>query len=314
MFSTNIFSDHPSIQSHTETMLTSENVICSKGYLNNTYSKNPTEFCDDETETDIINMITNENSMIFIRTGSSQRKMDLWIFANNLDKLTKQCTLVTSDGDRPVPSSYNIVTCNKILNHPNIIKWYTQNYDKSIIHEKLDYVPIGFNLHTTKWLVNNDIQQKIDFMVNCRRNFLPNNQNRDKIFSDAHLNISHPSRERIYKMFKNDPNFVFCKSRKSFTDITEDYNKYKFVISPRGNGLDCHRTWELFLAGAIVITKTSTLDDMYIKNNLPVVILKKWDILKNITVSILNTWYSIHNHKTDINNIFPKLMYNYWIK
>ena len=32
-------------------------------------------------------------------------------------------------------------------------------------------------------------------------------------------------------------------------DITKDYNKYNFVISPRGRGLDCHRTWELFLAG-----------------------------------------------------------------
>ena len=27
-----------------------------------------------------------------------------------------------------------------------------------------------------------------------------------------------------------------------------NYDKYNFVISPRGNGLDCHRTWELFLA------------------------------------------------------------------
>ena len=102
--------------------------------------------------------------------------------------------------------------------------------------------------------------------------------------------------------------------KKSFVEITKDYNKYNFVLSPRGNGLDCHRTWELFLAGVIVILKTSSLDEIYTNNNLPVVILQDYEELKDITEDTLQKWYKTHNDKTDVNNIFPRLKYDYWIK
>jgi hypothetical protein len=121
-------------------------------------------------------------------------------------------------------------------------------------------------------------------------------------------------RYEIYNLIKNNPIYELSERRKSFEDIIKDYNKYNFVISPRGNGLDCHRTWELFLAGVIVITITSTLDDMFINNNLPVVILQQLDELKIITKEKLNKWYELNIDKTNINNIFPKLTYNYWIK
>jgi hypothetical protein len=91
------------------------------------------------------------------------------------------------------------------------------------------------------------------------------------------------------------------------------YNKYNFVLSPRGGGLDCHRTWELFLAGAIVITKSSSLDEMYIKNNLPVVILKDWSELNNNLENKLKEWYIEHINKTSIDNIFERLTFKYWL-
>ena len=81
-----------------------------------------------------------------------------------------------------------------------------------------------------------------------------------------------------------------------------------------GNGLDCHRTWELFLAGVIVITKTSPLDEMFINNNLPIVILTDWNELNENLDTKLNHWYKNNITKTMISNIFPRLTYNYWIK
>ncbi len=50
--------------------------------------------------------------------------------------------------------------------------------------------------------------------------------------------------------------------------------KYRYVLSPFGNGLDCHRTWETLLVGAIPVVKTSTLDAMY--EGLPVIIVDDW--------------------------------------
>ena len=293
-------------------MLTKKTLIWSKGYLNNKYSKTHTEKASSKNE--IISLIEIIDDVIFIRNGSSSKMTDLNIFAKNLHRLKKPCILITSDGDRPVPSSYDKNMCKKILNNSNIKKWYSQNYDKSIIHNKLSHYPIGFDLHTNMWLPNNSISKKIKFMIDCRNKYHTDKRISNKIFSDTHHSISHPIRSEIYNIIKSNPLFKLSERRKSFIDIIKDYNKYNFVISPRGNGLDCHRTWELFLAGVIVITFTSTLDDMFINNNLPVVILQELDELKSITKDKLNEWYKININKTDINNIFPKLTYNYWIK
>ena len=55
---------------------------------------------------------------------------------------------------------------------------------------------------------------------------------------------------------------------------------------------------DAILFGAIVITKTSTLDKMYIDNNLPVVILQDWDELNDINlVEKLEKWKNIHLKK-----------------
>ena len=53
-----------------------------------------------------------------------------------------------------------------------------------------------------------------------------------------------------------------------------DLAQSEFVISPRGNSLDCHKTWEALYLGAIPIVKTSELDPLY--KNLPVLIVKDW--------------------------------------
>ena len=49
---------------------------------------------------------------------------------------------------------------------------------------------------------------------------------------------------------------------------------YTFVVSPQGNGLDCHRTWEALCLGCYPIIKTSGLDPLF--DDLPVWIIKEW--------------------------------------
>jgi hypothetical protein len=118
----------------------------------------------------------------------------------------------------------------------------------------------------------------------------------------------------LFDLIKNNKYIHFLKQRISFEMITSMYNKYQFVISPRGNGIDCHRTWELFLAGCIVITKTSSLDDMFITNLLPVVILKDWSELNCDDLDKkLEEWYQKYIQYTSIDNIYPKMDFDYWI-
>jgi hypothetical protein len=289
-------------------------IIWSKGPINNEYSNKKTESYSLNSEIiTLIKNVTSDNNIIFIRNGSSDYIHDLEIFSNNLELLKTPILLITSDGDRNMPASHNRNTIGNLLSCPMILKWYTQNYDKSIIHPKLKHYPIGFDLHTSKWLINNSISEKINFMINTRKNSTIDNRIKNKILSDTHNSITHSERAILFNLIKTNPNIDFLKNSISFKEITELYNKYNFVLSPRGNGLDCHRTWELFLAGVIVITKTSSLDEMYTKNNLPVVILKDWSELNNNLENKLSEWYTEHINKTSIDNIFERLTFNYWL-
>jgi hypothetical protein len=296
--------------------LNSNNIIWSKGPTHDDYSKKQTERTSSITDIqNIINSVTNKNNVVFIRNGSGKNVRDLDLFADNLHLLNFPIILITSDGDRLMPSSHDfnkIVT--KLLTSNMIIKWYTQNYDRSIIHPKISHFPIGFDLHSPQWLVNNNISEKIKYMVNARNTSPTDKRISNKILSDTHLSVTHPDRTHLYKLLENNKYIDFVDKRKSFTEITNLYNKYNFALSPRGNGLDCHRTWELFLAGVIVITKTSSLDDMYKKHNLPVVILNDWNELNNNLEDKLNDWYKIYINKTSIDNIFPRLTFDYWLR
>lgn len=51
---------------------------------------------------------------------------------------------------------------------------------------------------------------------------------------------------------------------------------HAFALSPEGNGVQCHRTWEALLSGATaVVTKTGTaVDELY--SGLPVLLLRDW--------------------------------------
>jgi hypothetical protein len=51
--------------------------------------------------------------------------------------------------------------------------------------------------------------------------------------------------------------------------------KHQFVISPAGNGLDSHGTWEALLAGCIPIVQHSDIDAVY--EDLPVWLVNSWD-------------------------------------
>lgn len=77
--------------------------------------------------------------------------------------------------------------------------------------------------------------------------------------------------------------------------------KYKYVILPLGNGLDCNRTWEAIILGCIPIVKSSGLDSMY--QGLPVLIVNDW---KDITQDLLD------KYKPDTSKI-KKIYMDYWI-
>lgn len=296
-------------------------MIWSKGHPKGAYAiDRPTEHS--VIQDDMINYMHTLNkdgdglNVAFIRLGTMRLMRDVNLFAANLHILKKPIVLVTTDGGRSVPSEFAKHVVNAILENQYITRWYTQNYDGTIRHEKLQPYPIGFDLHTKNWLVDGSAMKKLVYMIDVRtgnRDFPIQDKIPNKIFCDAHNSKTHGERELLRKAVEKNSNVILLSERLSFQDITKEYNKYQFVLAPRGNGLDTHRTWELFLAGAIVITKTSSLDEMYIKHDLPVVILQDWNELNDDIENKMARWHTEHVWKTDFKHIFMRLRMNYWL-
>ena len=81
-------------------------------------------------------------------------------------------------------------------------------------------------------------------------------------------------------------------------------------LSPRGNGIDCHRTWEALYLDIIPIVWHSTLDSLY--ENLPIIIINDWSevneqFLRNKLLEI-----SLNKIKQPSIYQYEKLRNSYW--
>jgi len=89
-------------------------------------------------------------------------------------------------------------------------------------------------------------------------------------------------RSRLWKdICKNNQSlFAICFTKpdgvsiSSLPTIYKRNRQYPLWASPRGNGIDCHRTWEALYLDIIPIVWHSTLDSLY--TNLPIIIINDW--------------------------------------
>jgi hypothetical protein len=91
-------------------------------------------------------------------------------------------------------------------------------------------------------------------------------------------------------------------------ELWREKTRYAFVVSPHGNGLDCHRTWESLVLGNIVIVKRSSLDPLY--EGLPVVIVDDW---REIQHQNLLRWHAQHSASFAEPAVQERLTNRYWI-
>jgi hypothetical protein len=253
-----------------------------------------------------------DNCCIYICTSALPE------FVSKLNNINYKFILVSGDADETTPT--DIFTNNeefkKFIENDKILHWYAQNCIGK--HPKLSHMPIGLDYHT---MSNNKNHQWGDSMTPKQQEELLMNISKD----------AKPFWERIYKCYSNF-HFTIIKSKFGYdrTDAIEkipqdliyyETNKIKrletwinmstfcFIISPHGNGLDCHRTWEALCLGCIPIVKTSSIDVLYY--DLPVLIVNDWsDIsleLLNNTISNYKTKYLEHKFNYD------KLLLQYWI-
>ena len=83
-------------------------------------------------------------------------------------------------------------------------------------------------------------------------------------------------------------------------------SKYAFVLSPFGNGMDCHRTWEALCLGCIPIVCAPNFTKLF--EELPVLNVNDW---REVTEELLAS--TIIKFKNSTFNL-DKLLLSNWVK
>jgi hypothetical protein len=246
-----------------------------------------------------------------------------------LPRVKAKFVLVTGDSDSCVPSEL-LPEARAILGCRNLIHWYTQNYDGSMPSERISPIPIGIDFHVLSerpcWGEPISTPAQQERALESIRDELPSLENRlpqvyvdfgwqrgfglrnYRRFRPLRGTTFHENRRRLVKTMRRNETVVCQGAPLPRNQMWRERGKYRFVLSPHGTGLDCHRTWEALALGHIVLVPSSSLDSLYA--GLPVVPLKHWD---EITLENLRQWFRHYVECSEPRDPVPKLKTSFWV-
>lgn len=223
--------------------------------------------------------LDNEN-IIFCKIDSVLTLFDILSDEQEI----KNIKLITHEGD------YSVDQKIFKLKPKCISKWYAQNVNYN--HPDLIPIPIG--------LANDYCKITLKY-PDLKRTGIP-----DKLLYINHRIDTYPQKRKwIYEYFKHNEWCSIDQPILPLNDYKKQLDKHKFIICPRGNGLDTHRLWESLYHGIIPIVE----NEIYCKclDDLPVVIVNSF---KEINEKFLNEKIKEFSNK-QFN--MDKLKVSWWI-
>ncbi|CAF1258139.1 unnamed protein product [Adineta ricciae] len=251
--------------------------------------------------------------------------------------LRNQFVLITSQGDLSVPQEHLAYLHDK---KSKIIHWFGQNANIQPSQSlRFTPIPIGINCfemanslqEVYRQIPNNtvpaiygdaDEPHNYTYLVDLTQR-LSNGYSPEKLLLINFEPTTDPTglRRQIWKSYCSQQSMsnmtsITCVEKPrpsehiSLSQIYIRNRQYPMWLSPRGNGLDCHRTWEAFYLDAIPIVWNSTLNPLF--HMLPAVIIND---MSELTEEFLRTKLKeIVRNKIERPNMyqFAKLRFSYW--
>lgn len=204
---------------------------------------------------------SNSCVIVFVKTDYIFKWFELYHLPF---KNTGGYILLTSRSDFAIPSFFGVNNSKEYLKDAWLIHWFAVNIDSLI--PKISHLPLGLeDLYYGR--------QKPSLYRPSE--ILPLNRS-----SRVLINFSpfYEERKEILRILGNS-SFVTVSGKAVNTELgqlsfIDELREHQIVISPPGNGLDCHRSWEAFSCGNAIIVKHSTLDDLY--EGMPVILIDSW--------------------------------------
>ena len=221
--------------------------------------------------------------------------------------------LVSGDSDISMPSGvFSQSEFESFINDSRIAHWFCQNL--MITHPKMTHLPIGLDYHTLSklgelhpWGVGKRPADQEADLDQAIQEAPPFNERHLHCYSNFHHAMfaigSRGDRKDVVEKVPKE--IVFYDPVFTPRDIAWNHQSFfMFVLSPRGGGYDCHRTWEALLLGCIPIVKSSGLDPLF--EGLPVLLVKEWsDLTKDRLVQFM-VQQPLNSYQKE------KLLLSYW--
>jgi len=221
-------------------------------------------------------LFVEEGDIIFVKTDLLD-----YFFGYYFNLIDNKFILLSGVSDIEVGEKYK-----KYVEHDKIIKWFGTNM--TMKHPKTQILPIGFEEAER----NGGNQKLLVSLFKNRKEF----KNKENKICVTYLGNTHNSRNNIFEIFK-DKKYVDFISKMEFKDYMNNIGDYKFVLSPRGYGIDTHRFWEILLMGSIPIVENSCLNDLFDK--FPCIIVNNFS---DITFDTINDFKLNKNKLLNVNN------------
>jgi len=233
-----------------------------------------------------------------------------------LPRIEARFVLLTGDEDWSIPGDF--ARAAELCASDKLLAWYAQNFDGVDSSGKIFPLPIGLDFHTIsnrrRWghPLANPREQEVE-LEELQAEMPENARRLARVHADFHLHkharsLMGESRDTVESTLRHNPLIDFQAEKIPRLKLWREKTRYAFVVSPHGNGLDCHRTWESLALGNIVIVKRSPLDPLY--GGLPVVTVNQWS---DITEVALQRWQRQYGPLFAQPAFRERLTNRYWI-
>lgn len=213
------------------------------------------------------------------------------ILSKKIGFFTNNFILVTHNSDveiRDTNEVQDILKCEKLE------KWYGQNI--CFEHPKLHFLPIG--IANSMWAHGNlSLFQNELFMKNLH-------MKSKKIYFNFNIDTNKSKREICFNELKDK--LVWLQNVSPLDNLSR-LKEYEFCVCPEGNGVDTHRLWECLYLKVVPIVIKSEFTHILLKNNIPLVVLNRWE---ELDINTLN----YNNHNFDDLKFKNVIDINYYLK
>lgn len=231
---------------------------------------------------DILNCDPNtveDGDTVYVDTHHALLFKDILNKRKNLTIVTSNSDHCLYDGPTDNPNGIDIqqLTCWK--------RWFGQNsYSENVIP-----IPIGFE--NLRW--ESSFGPKTQWLYEAREK---DTSPTKLVYLNCNKNTSLKARQECYDAAEK-MNFVTVdQPNLSYQEYLNRIKEHKFILSPRGNGLDCHRTWEILMMKRVpVIKREGSLESLY--KNMPVLFVDDWSDLNNMDLDKVYEEYFFDNQE-----------------